>query len=226
MFYKQKLHQMEQQSLGGSADLHGDDLTLSKAVYESWRDLSDDQRQTMITLAVTETASSRHSDDGRLSDDLLGVDIQPMCKLGTYGTHQRALRVGRFKCFQKLIACRLMSMHFDRTVISEGYKKQRFIVDTVFTFNFTWQCFRVASWHTIRDVLIDLFIRWIWTFSNHIRLFVVFGIEHLCASKSIPLPLRSSWSASFWRYDQGSGVKIKLWLSTNSLSVQKIIRLL
>ena len=42
----------------------------------------------------------------------------------------------------------------------------------------------------------------------------------------VPLPLRSAWSASFWRYDQGSGVKIKLWLSTNSSSVQKIICLL
>ena len=99
MFYKEKLHQMEQQSLGGSADLHGDDLGLSKAVYESWRDLSDDQRQTMITLAVTETSSSRHSDDGRLSDDLLGVDIQPMCKLGTYCRHQRAPDGGCFVYF-------------------------------------------------------------------------------------------------------------------------------
>ena len=88
MFYKQKLHQMEQQCIG-SADLHADDVGLSKAVYESWRDLSDDQRQTMITLAITESAS-RHSDDSRLSDDLLAVDIQPMCKLGMYCTYQRA----------------------------------------------------------------------------------------------------------------------------------------
>ena len=81
MFYKQKLHQMEQSV--GSADVHADEVGLSKAVYESWCDLTDDQRQTMITLAITESAS-RHSDDSRLSDDLMAVDIQPMCKLGEW----------------------------------------------------------------------------------------------------------------------------------------------
>ena len=71
----------------GSADIHSDEVSLSEAVYESWCDLTDDQRQTMITLAITENAS-RHSDDSCLSDDLLMVNIQPMCKLGK---HKRML---------------------------------------------------------------------------------------------------------------------------------------
>ena len=75
LFYKQTVPQMEH--------CHGN---VSRVVLSLWRQLTEDQRQTMVTLASTESITPDDPGEGAaLSDDLLGVHIQPICKQGRTG---------------------------------------------------------------------------------------------------------------------------------------------